>query len=253
MTRPKQLLVEGKTTQYFFHALIAQTVVGDVQVQDVAEKDDLIACIKAISTICDNYEKGIFPHAFSKNFIPFYTEATRLLKTIGYDIQTQDFGGVSELEITLRGLVLESFYKQGGVKSIGIVRDAENDPKEALTSIQEALNRVGLPAPENVMVSAGADLRVTIFILPDAMTPGMLETLCLRAVQGDPVMPCIHKYVECVSKLGILDNMNDKALAQAFLASRQEAGLQVGIAAHRGCWNFDSYVFDDVKKFLELL
>ncbi len=166
-------------------------------------------------------------------------------------VQTQDFGGVNELPSFLRTLPGTSGFRQ--VTSLGIVRDAENNAQSAFQSACGSLKKAGLSVPQQPMVVASGSPKVYVFVLPDCSSPGMLETLCLRSVETDPVMPCVAEYFECVEANGSLPNNLDKARLQAFLASRSRPGLSLRDATKAGYWPWDSPVFDPLKEFLRAL
>ena len=166
------------------------------------------------------------------------------------DVQIQNFGGVSELRGFLKALRNMPDFAQ--VVSLGIVRDAVTNAAAAFQSVCSALSGANLPIPEQIMMPAGGPLRVSVLILPDGKTPGMLETICLQSVQGDPVMECIELYFECVQqRMSALPGNIPKAKVQAFLASRSTPGLRLGEAAHAKYWPWDSPVFDHVREFVQ--
>lgn len=149
------------------------------------------------------------------------------------------------------------------IKSIAIVRDGDARPKSAFQSVCDALRNAGLPVPESPGKFAignvakgkleGRELRVAVLILPDPDTPGMLEDLCLKAVEeSDQAMPCVAEYFECLSrnKLPFPQNVA-KAKVQVFLASRHEAGLRLGEAAQKGYIPWDAEAFSCVRDFLK--
>jgi hypothetical protein len=179
-----------------------------------------------------------------------------LLREIGLaNIQVQNFGGVDELRGFLKGLQRQDGFAQM-VVSLGIARDAERDPTSAFQSVCSALRGAGLTDPSQIETFEGSDPKVGVLILPDAKTPGMLETLCLRAVDDDPVMPCVDEYFNCVDqRLPSAESPRilEKARVQVFLASRREPVSPSRWAAHRGYWPWDDPVFNHVKQFLSSL
>jgi hypothetical protein len=166
-------------------------------------------------------------------------------------VQTQDFGGVNELPLFLRTLPVTSGFSQ--VTSLGIVRDAEANARSAFQSVCGSLKKAGLSVPHQPRVAARGSPNVAVFVLPDCMNPGMLETLCLQSVEADPIMPCVAKYFECVGANGSLPNNIDKARLQALLASRSRPGLSLRDATKAGYWPWDSPAFDPLKEFLRAL
>ena len=175
------------------------------------------------------------------------------LRNIGRaGIQVEDFGGVDELRPFLKAITLTSGFASK-VTSLGIVRDTEADAAGSFQSVSSALQSARLSVPAHPLSPEGTNPRVSILLLPDAVTPGMLETLCLRSVANDPVMQCVDQYVQCIRQVGASPNNIHKAQVQAYLASRPVPGLLLGQAAQRGYWNWNSPALDHVKTFLQNL
>jgi hypothetical protein len=194
ITESKQLVVEGRDAEVFFHAFLSHLHIDDVQIQN--------------------------------------------------------FGGVRELKGFLKALCNVPNFAQ--VTSVGIVRDAEADAVAAFQSVCGALSGANLAVPDQIMVPAEDHPQVSVLILPDGKTPGMLETICLQSVQGDPVMECIEHYFECLEqRTDSSPKKIHKARVQAFLASRLRPGLLLGQAASVGYWPWDSPAFDPVRQFLQ--
>ncbi|MGB9597480.1 MAG: DUF3226 domain-containing protein [Candidatus Poribacteria bacterium] len=95
-------------------------------------------------------------------------------------------------------------------KSLGIVRDAENNPKSAFQSVCSALDHSKISKPKKPCSLSDGSPRVSVLILPDANTEGMLETICLRAVANDLVIEYIDKYFDCINKKGFCPRLNEK-------------------------------------------
>jgi hypothetical protein len=140
------------------------------------------------------------------------------------------------------------------VTSLGVVRDAEGDVASAFAAVRNCLSRVGLPKPESLNTVAIGHPAVSVFILPDCVAPGMLETLCWQSVNDDPAVQCVNDYFECLEAQGVSLPVNRaKASVHAFLSSRSRPDLLVGQAAHVGYWPWDNPVFGPLKSFLQNL
>jgi len=177
----------------------------------------------------------------------FFKALLRHLNLLG-EMEIRNCGGREELPAYLAALVATSGFDK--VTALGLVQDAERDADAAFRSVCHALSGVGLCAPETPRDVAVGVPRVSVFILPDCCRPGMLETLCLEVVSGDPAMSCVEEYVRCVGeRLGVAPNPA-KSRLQAFLASRQRPGLLLGQAAHRGYFPWESSALDELKEFL---
>jgi hypothetical protein len=151
---------------------------------------------------------------------------------------------------------LEALKKTSGfateVVSIGIVRDANDDPSVAFRSVCDALRNLSLPTPAHPLLSVGNNPRVTVMLLPSEDTPGMLEDLCLKSVEEDPAMICVDKYFNCLKKKNITyDSRKSKAKVQVFLSSRERLKKSLGEAAKAGYWPFNHIAFNQAKNFLQ--
>ncbi len=166
-------------------------------------------------------------------------------------LQVLGIGGKTQLRANLKALRDAPGF--ASVDSLGIVRDANNDPRTAFQSVCDALRDSDLTAPPEVARPAGRNPQVTVLILPDAQRPGMLEDLCLEAVREDPTTPCVDEFFSCVEERTQLPTELSKAKVHAFLSSRPKPDLRLGEAAQKGYWPFDNTAFDTVKKFLREL
>lgn len=173
-----------------------------------------------------------------------------LIRHLGLQgIQVMPIGGKQKLRKNLKALTAAPDFSK--VTFLGIVRDANANPSAAFQSVRDALQAVNLPVPHRPLEPVGTKPKVAVLILPKENMPGMLEDLCLKAVEEDPAMLCVKQYFECLQKQGLSlpDNMS-KAKVQVFLASRQKAGLRLGEAAQAGYWPWDAEAFQQVKDFL---
>ena len=169
------------------------------------------------------------------------------------DIQIQNFGGVTDLRPFLSILVKRSGFRET-VQSVGIVRDAETSAQAAFQSVQSSLENAGLPVPNQPERRAGSSPAVTVLILPGDNSPGMLETLLNETFANTPEEACINAFFECIEdSSGVPIQRPHKARAQAYLATKPEPHLSVGVAAKRDYWNLNHPVFNRVRQFLTAL
>lgn len=178
-------------------------------------------------------------------------------------IEIRNYGGITELAPYVRTLPAISGFRE--VVSLGITRDAELNAQDAFRAVCQALENARsreprtllhgrLSAPSSPMTKTSGVLSVSVFILPDCVSPGMLETVCLASVTDDPAMPCVEQYFECLKGGGAPTPGNiSKARVQAYLSSRPKPGLLLGEAAHRGYFPWQSAVFEPIKQFLRAL
>ena len=177
----------------------------------------------------------------------FFGELIKHLRLQG--VQIMPLGGKEKLRLELKALVRTSGFHK--VNSLGIVRDADNDPMAAFQSVCDGLQAVGLPVPKHPLKPVGTSPKVAVVILPEENMHGMLEDLCLKAVTEDKAVRCVERYFECLQELRLAcpDNMS-KAKVQVFLASRRKA-LRLGEAAQAGYWPWGAKAFEQVREFLQ--
>jgi hypothetical protein len=86
--------------------------------------------------------------------------------------------------------------------------------------------------------------------MPDGVADGMLETLCIQSVSGQPVFRCLEDFFSCCQSHGPLPGNIHKAWAHVWLASRPVTGRRVGEAALANDWPFADPAFGPLWGFL---
>ena len=169
------------------------------------------------------------------------------------DIQFREIGGKDNLPKALEATVKESSFSEV-VIALGIVLDADDDPKATFQSVCSALKKFGLPVPTQPMTPAPGRPRVLVMILPDNQSPGALEDVCLRAIARTPAMKCVEKFFCCLRRQGLsLPKSLSKAKVLAYLTSMPEPDKGFRWSAQAGYWNWDHPAFSDLKDFLRSL
>lgn len=170
------------------------------------------------------------------------------------DIQVESYNGKPKLPAYLKALkLLPDFQK---LISLGITRDADDQPSNsAFDSICNTLQKNNYPYPHTLNEAAIlGSLTVSIFILPNNQSPGMLEDLCIQCAQSNPAFSCVETYLQCVSQFTDQQPNNlSKAKIHAWLASRSEPGKRVAEAAEAGYWDWEHPAFESLKQFLRQL
>ena len=171
---------------------------------------------------------------------------------LSLDIQVQNFGGVTDFRGFLSAFTKMPHFAE--VTGIGIVRDAEESAADAFRSVQGALEHSGLPVPTGPGATANGRPSVTVLILPDGRSPGMLESVLGDSIRDTPVGTCIDEFLGCaenVAKCNI--RRPQKAFVHAFLSTRPDPHVSVGVAALKGYWDLDHPVLDGLRSFLSAL
>lgn len=158
------------------------------------------------------------------------------------DIQVLEFGGVYKLRSYLPALVASPGWHQ--VVSLGIIRDAENDAESAEASVRGAAANAGLQMD-------GSAPRVSLLVLPDGERPGMLETLLCDSFADSPINDCINEFLACsTERAGANVKRMAKARAHAYLATREDPHVSVGVAAQKDYWDLDHPAFEQLRGFI---
>ena len=164
------------------------------------------------------------------------------------DIEIHDFGSNENLRA-----YLETFARTDGfrkVRILGIVRDAETSANSALESVQNTIRSVGLTYPSLRRDSTPGNPFVSVFVLPNGVDQGNLESLLWRSIEDTSEARCADEFLGCLDLGDIRVTRRDKARIQAYLASKPKPHGSVGVAAERGNWDAEHDAFAEIRRFL---
>ena len=123
-------------------------------------------------------------------------------------------------------------------KAVGILVDANSDPKARWTSIRDRLSQVGISLQQH-LGSGGVILnpthlpRVGIWLMPDNISQGALEDFVGKMIPAsDKVWPLSQQYIEGIPEehREFKETHTQKAKIHAWLATRETPGLFMGQA-----------------------
>lgn len=210
------------------------------------DKDTSVLTSKSVILVEGNDEIGFFA-ALIKN----------MGLTLGTDIQIWSVNGKNNYQNELAGFIGSSGFD--GVRSYGMICDADNNALSALVSMQKLLRDAQQPCPDKhatCVYDRDKDLKVGIFIMPGyRATKGMLEDLCLLSIGDHPIRPHMEEYISHI-KQEMQSNApknESKAKVLAFLAGMKESVSQLGIAAQKGCWPLEHEAFIEIRAFIREL
>lgn len=140
------------------------------------------------------------------------------------------------------------------LRSIGIVRDADDNADNAFKSVRDHLRKFGYKPPPGHGQFSDAVPSIGVFIVPDGVEPGAIETLCRRSRENNDVAKCVEEYLSCLDEHKAMKSMNvDKSFAHAYLAAMRDPVARVGEGAQQGAWDFGSPAFAKLSEFLNEL
>jgi hypothetical protein len=143
----------------------------------------------------------------------------------------------------------------GQATSIGIVVDAEQSVALAQSLALAALGNMGITANTVThAVVAAAQPRIGIFVSPNGLSTGSIETLCKQAVPAGYVRNCVDGYFNCINATYSTDARRDKAWLRAYLASLPDPSLRWDQVVGPGKpIDSSSNAFDGLRTFLNSL
>ncbi len=165
-------------------------------------------------------------------------------------IQVIEAGGKDQFPANLQG-IRTAAETRPTLRAIGVVRDADEDAGAAFQSVCDHLRNVGYQPPRVHGELSGGEPSIGVFIVPDGVDPGAIETLCRRSREGDDVSGCVDEYLRCLDERGVKSSSNrDKTFAHAYLAAMRNPVARVGEGARQGAWDFGSPAFSELSGFL---
>jgi hypothetical protein len=176
------------------------------------------------------------------------------------DLHIHDCGGSSKISSTVTSL--DGLTGWSMVKSLVIVRDAEEDPAEAIKDTTDALKVLKVPCPDNPFeFKSDGEIRVAYGIIPGTTTvgeegtavykEGALEDILIEAIEPNAkVMDCVERFLECSTQTG-LEFHAIKSKFYAYLsADKKLAGCTPKRLAQRSALNWGIKAFEPIKELL---
>jgi hypothetical protein len=168
------------------------------------------------------------------------------------DVQIIDVGGKDNFQNRFSGY-MQTEGALSRIKNIGFVRDAEgHEANSAFQSICSVLKKYELACPNESCKPVDQDnKKISIFIMPNNNDCGMLEDLCIRAIQGSGIFPCVESFIQCYEGKIEKDRYNkSRAIILAYLSTQIPIVNSLGLAAQQNIFDFSNPCFDAIRKFL---
>ena len=168
-------------------------------------------------------------------------------------VQVIDAGGKDRFPRNLKALYTAA-QARPSLRAIGVVRDADDDAVGAFRSVCDHIRNVGYEPPAVHGEFSDAAPSIGVFIVPDGVERGAIETLCRRSKEGEEVAKCVDEYLSCLDGNEAMQSTNeDKSFAHAYLAAMEDPVARVGEGAKQGVWDFESAAFAELSEFVHEL
>lgn len=175
------------------------------------------------------------------------------------DIQVYDFGGNEELDKIMRTLIVTPNFDK--LESLLVMRDAEKDANTAVSQIQSALRKAGLPIPDSVCQWKPGNPKTGFLLFPncsDVLCNGTLEDLCLDIIkesQTPDIITTIDNFLDTMAtkhQRSFPHRFKTK-LHTYFSVTDKYVGLKIGEAARAGAFDWGSDRLNPMTAFIQEL
>ena len=172
-------------------------------------------------------------------------------------VQVYNVEGKSKINVGFLR-VIRAECNKGLLKTVGIIRDADNSAEHASQSLCSKLSGAGFIPPGEQLIPSVIETNTgkvtSLYYIFEKNGSGMLEDLCYTSVEGYIENKCIQSFINCVEKITV-DKIHEiaKTRCYSYITVEDEPDIRVGLAAKKGYWNLNHPCFDPLIHFLELL
>lgn len=177
-----------------------------------------------------------------------------VLKAIGKEgmVYVQQFGGKDNLKANLENLINPLLLSEKS--HIAVIVDADESAEGTFTSLSTRLAELTQQEIQPSGMWTNGSPRIGLFIAPDAITPGEIETLVWRAWSAVPsngaMKGHVEDYIARMADAGHRAHSPDKGLLGALLAVLNDEDPRLGAGAREGVFDFATPEFRALREFL---
>jgi hypothetical protein len=163
----------------------------------------------------------------------------------------EHYGGIPNVWNVMEQLPKRPAYAQREIKSLAILMDGDDNPEGAWQRLCDMARQHLAASLPGRGAFAGQQPRVAGYIIAGTDGNGMLEDLCLQAINGKPGFGCLGDFFRCMAEQTEKKEYHAKARFRAWMSTQSDYDLGVGLAATRGHLPWDSPAFDHLVTFLK--
>ena len=225
----------------------------------VEEKSGNLKIEKSQVIICEGKDDKAFINCFLKSFMPNSDVCIQIIYA----------GGKDEIRPLLQNL--HSLPNFGIIRSLAVIRDADNNPTGASQSIQNALRTAGFAVPTGPCLFANGNgtnaamknIKVAYALFPkfnqiDANASGAIENLCMEIIdfsqntELEKISSIAQDALTAVERCGITLNRRHKNELYTFFSLTNElVGKHIKFVAPKTIFDYTSNALDPLKKLVQ--
>jgi|HubBroStandDraft_5_1064220.scaffolds.fasta_scaffold180672_2 hypothetical protein len=149
------------------------------------------------------------------------------------------------------GVIAKQPDFQQNVTSLGLLRDADDDPGAAWDSCIGALKFCSLPTPREALELAAGTPNTAIMVVPSRTRRGAVEELCMDSFP-EPRLACVDQYFGCLGENGVAPT-HAKGRIQVYLAGLRDNPRDLVVACKKGLLDMGHPAFDELRGFIRAL
>ena len=155
------------------------------------------------------------------------------------------FKGISNLTYSLKILCSEPEFDH--VKSLGIMIDADDNPKGRMDSTLRYLHHYDL-SDENFVLEENTIFeykgrRIGIFISPGMGKEGRIETMIVEEIATKKEYDCILEYFNCLNERHHI-NLDEKAIVQIYISLKKSDLCGTGRGFEAGIFDIEHIIYE---------
>ena len=121
----------------------------------------------------------------------FEALVTHCLEDGAQPVQVLDVGGKYQFRKRFAAIMMDAKAKPT-LRSIGVVRDADDDAQSSFQSVCDGISHVGCQPPARHGEFSSATPSIGVFVVPDGSGEGAIETICKQSVMGTDAAECVR-------------------------------------------------------------
>jgi len=197
----------------------------------------------------ENFDRLLVVEGYSDKL--FYAEFLEHLGKHG-TVFIQHFNGKGDLMFKLDDLITPQLLSEK-IK-IAVTVDGNGNPAGAFISLRNKLTELTKQTVPAAGSWTGGAPDIGIFITPDGVSDGEIETLVWRAWSASSAngtaKTCIEQYRDCMAAAGFTAQSPDKGLISTLLAIRNDDDPRLGTGARAKVFDFNHPNFAALRDFL---